>query len=131
MPSQEFNEDGPVLIKPSFSPLNILYSFMIVGHKYVMVQTYHGMEMPCFFILLEKDPFRNDKTSHEMHCRFVKHTWRNDDKKIIVEPLWDDVWMDGWISDAYVWNLVPFDEAMEYRFFHPVMKERLHVMEKT
>jgi len=109
----EFPENGPNLVTHIPDFLSILLSFFIVGHKYVALQELdNGVIVPSFFILLGKE-----ENTTEMECQFVKHqNTRDEDGRIHVQPLWEELWVKKTIRSNVVWNCIPFDENRDYHY---------------
>jgi hypothetical protein len=117
-----FPETGPILMNKYPDFLSTLYAFFIVGHKYVALRKHEGKTHPCFFILLDKTE------DHEMFCRFVKYKneQKEQDKELgwfYANPLWEDIWMEGWINTSIIWNCLPFDENREYSYHLPSIEK--------
>jgi len=97
----------------------ILRSFFVYQHRYVALserrnknKVDENMVEPVFLVI--SDPHWTDEG---IPCYFVRHTSTVDAQgETHVVPVWEDVESQGMVTEAAIYNCMPFDETRDYHF---------------
>jgi len=91
----------------------ILRSFFIYQHRYVGLKMVTPERIEPVFLVIA-DPYWTDQG---IPCYFVRHTTTVDAQgETHVVPVWEDVISQGMVTDASMYNCMPFDESRNYHY---------------